>query len=336
MSANTQSWVLSIGLFLLPLAIAGCGVPVYEPLGGDDDDIFGGDDDDATSDDDDDATGDDDTGDDDDTAGPMTVAGIDFEYLPGATFEMGCVLDSVDCADNPNESPVHTVTLSHSFWLGSTEVTQGQWTALMGNNPSEFTSCGSDCPVNLVNWFEAAAFANAVSVSAGLAECYVLEGCVGDPGTGMICDDVTVNSTTTNAYGCEGYRLPTEAEWEYAAGAGEDSLYSGSEILDDVGWVNSNAGSEVHVVATKAPNAFGLYDMSGNVWEWIDDWYLGDYYEDSPETDPLNANDLTGQRANRGGSHFNTEDYARVTERNGAPPARLRDYYGLRVARTRL
>jgi formylglycine-generating enzyme required for sulfatase activity len=251
--------------------------------------------------------------------------------LSSGTFEMGCTGWSL-CGNN--ESPVHSVTLTNDFWMTETEVTQGQWQALMGNNPSNFSSCGSDCPVETVNWYEALAFANEVSIAEDLAECYTLSGCINTPGTDMECSSVTITSTSGSPYDCTGYRLPTEAEWEYAARAGTDLLYAGSNTVSDVAWYGSNSGGTPHPVATKLPNAWDLYDMSGNVWEWTWDWYASDYYSSSPDTDPEGPN-IGSYRISRGGSSHSYDSVTRVVYRYVYDPVFGPSYgIGFRLSRT--
>ena len=167
-----------------------------------------------------------------------------------------------------------------------------------------------------------AAFANAVSDSEGLEQCYT---CTGS-GTSTDC------SIAVEPYSCGGYRLPTEAEWEAAARCGEDTLYAGSTVIGDVAWYSSNSGYTTHTVATKASNACGLYDMSGNLWEWTQDWYLSSYYSSSPGTDPVGTSG--DYRVLRGGSwHHNPTD-ARVANRNMYARGDLDDSNGLRLLRT--
>jgi formylglycine-generating enzyme required for sulfatase activity len=140
-----------------------------------------------------------------------------------------------------NEKPVHQVSINYSFYLGKYEVTQAQWHAVMGNNPSNDEDCGGNCPVQSVSWNDAQEFINKLNeLSDGLQ-----------------------------------YRLPSEAEWEYACRAGTSGDFYAD--VDDIGWYGSNSGKKVHAVGGKQPNAFGLYDMSGNVFEWCKDWWHPNY-----------------------------------------------------------
>jgi sulfatase modifying factor 1 len=189
-----------------------------------------------------------------------------------------------------DEKPIHTVTVS-SFYMDKTEVTQAEYRKVMGKNPSNFSGC-DDCPVEKVSWDDANAYAQKV-----------------------------------------GKRLPTEAEWEYAARGGNKSkvyTYSGGNNLDAVGWYNDNSRSGTHPVAQKQPNELGLYDMSGNVWEWCSDWYDKGYYSRSPQNDPQGPN--SGKyRVRRGGSWGRSDYFCRVADRSGYYPARWSGYRGFRL-----
>jgi formylglycine-generating enzyme required for sulfatase activity len=258
--------------------------------------------------------------------------------LSSGIFDMGCTPGQSSC--HSDESPVHSVTLTNNFWMGETEVTQGQWSSVLPGspNPSGFLSCpedstGATCPVETVNWYEALAFANDLSIFENLPECYTLTGCTNTPGDDMECSSVSINNFSGSVYDCEGYRLPTEAEWEYAARAGTDLLYAGSNTIDDVAWYNSNSGNTTHAVATKAANAWGLYDMSGNVWEWTWDRYDSGYYSSSPSADPEGPSSGS-VRVIRGGSWDYPASSARVAYRNGNHPFYRVNNIGFRLSRT--
>ena len=235
--------------------------------------------------------------------------GMPFRLVPSGTFQMG----SND--GNSDEKPMHRVTITRGLWMGETEVTQGQWRSVMGSNPSKFSSCGDDCPVEQVSWNAVVKYANALSKKAGFDECYRISG----------------ESVTFKGLGCEGYRLPTEAEWEYAARAGTSSLYAGGADLGAVGWYSKNSGSKTHRAGTKNANAWGLRDMSGNVLEWVLDW-KGTYPTDAV-TDPTGPSSGSF-RVWRGGSCDISARDCRSASRHGYYPGSRFYNLGFRLART--
>ena len=207
----------------------------------------------------------------------------------------------------------HQVTLTRGFYLQTTEVTQGEWQAVMGNNPSFFTSCGSDCPVEQVSWLDAVGYANALARAEGLSECYDRRGEV---------------RGSESIYDCAGYRLPTEAEWEYAARAGTTGSRYGA--LDQVAWYRGNSGWTTHAVGGLQSNAWGLYDMLGNVWEWTHDGH-GVY--GGTTTDPAGA--LSGSsRVVRGSSWFFDASFVRSAYRSSFTPGSRSLTIGFRLARS--
>lgn len=207
------------------------------------------------------------------------ATGMEMIYVKGGCYQMGASID--DCDAKPDERPAHEVCVD-DFYLGKNEVTQGQWKTVMGSNTSSASTCGGDnCPVDNVSWSEVQVFI----------------------------------STLKNRSGGRTYRLPTEAEWEYAArSGGKNERYSGGNNVDIVAWYVKNSGKVNHTVGTKAPNGLGLYDMSGNVWEMVSDWYGNDYYARSPRTNP--AGPSTGvDRVIRGGCQIDGVLGQRTTRR---------------------
>jgi formylglycine-generating enzyme required for sulfatase activity len=205
----------------------------------------------------------------------------------------------------------HVVTLRKTFFMQTTEVTQGQWQEVMGSNPSHFKTCGPDCPVETVSWYEAQNFIDTLNSKENRTNC----------------------NTSPNT--C--YSLPTESQWEYATRAGTVTAFYNGGItntvcsdpnLDQIGWYCGNAGSTTHPVAQKEPNNWGLFDMSGNVWEWCDDWY--GTYPDGPETDPPGA--VSGSfRVVRGGVWLSNARAARSAFRSGVGPGFRFNYLGFRL-----
>jgi len=262
----------------------------------------------------------------------LTADGIDLMAVPAGTFEMGCTSAQQSAGScGADESPAHSVTLSRGFWMGKTEVTQGQWLAQMSNSPSNFSSCGGDCPVESISWHDTLAFANAASISQSLDPCYDLSACSGTAGSDLSCSSVGVTSSTGSPYDCDGYRLPTEAEWEYAARAGTDLLYSGSDVADDVAWHAGNTSNAPQAVGQKLSNDYGLYDMSGNVWEWTWDWYGS--YSSTAETDPEGPS-TSDQWVTRGGGYNAPEGMTRISQRGSSFSGEAFPSHGFRIART--
>ncbi|MFT6146760.1 MAG: sulfatase modifying factor 1 [Myxococcota bacterium] len=269
----------------------------------------------------------------------VTVGGtaMTFRGIGAGTFEMGCKAGR----DDPEDSGVtcgttsaldgdglHSVTLTHEFWCGETEVTQAQWTALSPLNPtpSRTPSTGSipNRPVERVSWYDSAWYANTLSAQEGLTSCYVCTGTASAP-------DCTA---PVDPYACSGYRLPTEAEWEYAARGGASEPYSGSSVVGNVAWHNgNNQPSGTKSTGTKGPNVYGLYDMSGNVWEWTNDWHNGGVYTDGTITDPVGA--VSGStRALRGGYCGRAPRYVRVALRYNYSPGARNYGIGFRLCRS--
>lgn len=276
-----------------------------------------------------------------DVAEPMEVP-EGFVYIAPGTFVMGSPVDEPLRSD---DEALHTVTVTRGFFLQATEVTQGQWQQWMGSNPSHFANCGPDCPVEQVTRLDAIAYANARSRAEGLRECYDAAGNVRGRG-GILA--------------CEGYRLPTEAEWEFAARAGTggavcvDPVHAGAPAeLSAQAWYDANSdvtweGGMVctswgghppeqertcgpQPVAQRAANACGLFDMLGNVWEWTHDWYAS---YDGDATDPTGPARGTF-RVLRGGAWDESERGTRPAARLSLDDPTTRNInLGFRLARS--
>ncbi len=245
----------------------------------------------------------------------------EFQAVCGGTFEMGCTGGQISCS--PSTDP-RSVTLTNDVWIGLTEVTQGQYFAVTGSRPSDFSTCGDSCPVETVSWYQAAKYANDLSDDAGYAECYTCTG--SDATSDLSCVEAG------DIYLCEGFRLPTEAEWENAARCGDDTSYSGASLLGAVAWYADNSGYTPHAVGTKTANACGIYDMTGNLWEQTNDWF--DAYDAGPDTDPEGAAASTGYRVIRGGGWLDPDYQQDVAWRNYHEPSYPDFNTGFRVART--
>ena len=229
---------------------------------------------------------------------------MEFVQIPAGEFMMGCSASDNECDDD--EKPAHRVQITKAFEMGRYEVTQAQWESVMERNPSSFR--GADRPVEQVTWNDVQQFLQKLNARQ-------------------------------DGYR---YRLPAEAEWEYAARAGTTTTYAGP--LDQMAWYGNNSGhaaldadalwhadesnygrrlsdneNQTHLVGQKQPNAWGLFDMHGNVWEWVQDWYSRNYYESSPQTDP--AGRATGQqRVMRGGCWYDGAWNTRVSSRLSLEP----------------
>lgn len=229
----------------------------------------------------------------------IEVNGVKFKmiYVAGGTFTMGATAEQIGYMNN--ETPAHQVTLS-DYFIGETEVTQELWYAVMGNNPSYFTRSSRN-PVEQVSWHDCQSFIQKLNQLTGLR-----------------------------------FRLPTEAEWEFAARGGNSSKgykYSGSNRIDDIAWYSGNSGNATHEVATCYPNELGIYDMSGNVWEWCSDWYGS--YSSMAQTDPSGAGSGS-YRVDRGGGWNSSAQSCRVAIRNFSTPYGRYGNLGFRLVCSRL
>jgi len=235
-------------------------------------------------------------------------------FVQGSTFDMG----DHYFEGFGDELPVHSVFLD-SYYISNYEVTQAEYEAVVGINPSYFV--GYDLPVEQVSWYDAVTFCNLKSQQEGLTECYDLND--------WSCD-----------FGVNGYRLPTEAEWEYAARGGvnwtDDYRYSGchdSSVIPDYAWILSNSSDQTHTVGAKLPNQLEIYDMSGNVREWCNDWYNSDYYSSSPSSNPHGPNS-DDSRVLRGGSWEQYDSECRVAFREHLLPDIGSAAIGFRILRS--
>ncbi len=218
------------------------------------------------------------------------TVGMEFVLVPGDCFQMGHTFGT----GRPDEKPVHEVCVD-GFYMGKYEVTQGQYRTITGNNPSRFNK-GDNYPVEKVSWNDAQGFIRSLNGKTG----------------GI-------------------YRLPTEAEWELAArSGGRSEKYAGGNDIDAVAWYESNSGGSTHPVGQKQPNSLGLYDMSGNIWEWCGDWYDKGYYGKSPRNNPEGPSSGS-DRVIRGGSWNNDPGYVRAAYRYRDAPDYADIYLGFRL-----
>ena len=236
---------------------------------------------------------------------------IDMKLLPFGSFQMG---DTRTLNPDPDALPLHEVSFKKAFWISCVTITQECYRSVMGKNPSIHQHPKN--PVEMVSWYDAIRFCNTLSLREGLQVPYEI-----------IEDDDIIVKWDRKA---NGYRLPTEAEWEYAARAGESFLYSGSAKPKEVAWYFDNSKSISHNVEKKQPNAWGLYDMSGNVWEWC--WDLKEPYKKGSVVDPVGAKEGNG-RIFRGGSFLVKEDILPIFHRGVENPNIKSEAVGFRVVR---
>jgi len=224
--------------------------------------------------------------------------GMTFRLIPSGTFVMGSPTDELGRGTDETQ---YTVTLSESFYIQTAEVTQGQWLNLMNSNPSSATTCGHNCPVENISWNDAQTFIVAL-----------------------------------NAMGEGSYTLPTEAQWEYAARAGSNTAFANGGIteatssanLDVMGWYVSNSDASPHAIAQKTANAWGLFDMHGNIIEWCNDWY--DTYPIGSVTDPVGPSSGS-ERVRRGGGFNNEARHCRSSYRFKSSPGTQHNSFGMRL-----
>jgi formylglycine-generating enzyme required for sulfatase activity len=288
---------------------------------------------------------------------PRAWAGV---VIPAGQYVQGAVPG--DSYVKPDEFPRRTVKITRSFWMKSTHVTRSEWKNVFADDPSMFRRCGSNCPVTNINWWEALAWCDEVSARAGLPKCYDMAHCQGRPGnSNYICDSVVFRGLD-----CLGFRLPTEAEWEYATRADSDTIIYGGEFkvlgknnaagLDNIAWYGGNSGADYsgakdcsgwqnmehpanycgpHPVGLKEPNAWRLYDMLGNAQVWVFDAYKGSYEPDD-QVDPiyLGVGDEFYTRVLRGGAWDWDARFMRISNRTFERASRVSDETGFRPVRT--
>jgi formylglycine-generating enzyme required for sulfatase activity len=277
-----------------------------------------------------------------------SIAGVEFawRYIPPGTFRMGSPADEIG---HSNDETLHEVTLTRAFWMAETEVTQGQWRALMENNPAEFRNCGAKCPIERVTWYDALAFANELARHSKLEKCYVLS----EDNGKKAGEGLTYRKAGFTGPDCKGYRLPTEAEWEYAARAQtETPFFTGDDLTTDQANYDGNhpyapTSQGAFLNRTVEVRRFGsnpwkLHDVNGNVWEWTQDFadldetqkpelVVTKTYDDDHE-DPMSK--FGAFRIIRGGSWFDSARDCRAANRNVSPPDRPSDNIGFRLVRT--
>ena len=242
-----------------------------------------------------------------------------FVLVEGGLFKMG-----TDKGPEQHEGPIHDVTVK-SFYLGKTEVSFEDLDKYLTDTKKDTSAIpgyqwgrGKQAGI-MTSWFTAVEYCNWLSEKEKLSKCYLIKG-----------DQVQYLDTA------KGYRLATEAEWEFAARGGnkaKGTWFAGSDKLNEVAWYKDNSDSGPHKVAQKKPNELGLFDMNGNLWEWVWDWYDGNYYKTSPGSNPSGP-ETGAYRVMRGGAWYNAGNYCTVYTRQNAGPSFRQNSVGFRVART--
>lgn len=255
-------------------------------------------------------------------APPMPPEGMVLIESAGAVFQMG------QSGFDGFASPIHFVSFSHHFWMDSTEVTAEEFNRIIGVAPEGELVPG--LPAVNVSWFDAVLFCNAKSLEEGRDTAYSYEGRTGTAGNGVELSNVSLR------HDAAGYRLPTEAEWEYACRIDSITLYfwgNDNGIASSYAWTRENSSGELHPVAMKLPNRLGLYDMAGNAWEWCNDWYDPAYYASSAPVDPKGPAEGNG-RLIRGGSWKHTLYFAQAGTRGSLDPSASDNSTGFRTVLT--
>ena len=250
-----------------------------------------------------------------------TLIETDLIQVKVVTFKMGS--KNSDTSAELDEQKEHSVILN-TFEISKFEVTVWEWKQFIKANKMKMPIKPSwgwqdNYPINGITWNEAIAYCNWLSTKEKLQPCYSKKG------PNFVCN-----------FKANGYRLPTEAEWEFAAKGGTNSKgfrYSGSDKLEDVAWYKANSNGQPHTVGTKLPNELGIYDMSGNVWEWCWDWYNKDFYKLEKGDNPKGP-EMGERRTVRGGSWDSKSNYVRPANRISTIPSKTHEFYGFRIART--
>lgn len=266
---------------------------------------------------------------------------VGFVYIPEGSFQMGSE------AGSANNKPKHEVKISKGFFMGKYEVTQKEYSFIMGSNPSKFSSGAAEGesqelrPVENVSWYDALVYCNKRSLAEGLTPCYTIKNSTDPEDWGAVpTSSVSSGNEVICNWDANGYRLPTEAEWEYAARAGNDTtealIWSGTDKEDELGnyaWYKINSENKTHEVGKRKANAYGLYDVSGNVFEWCWNWVTKEYdTEKEGGSDPKGASS-GDSRVIRGGSWFQVAREASVSYRGYYAPNGHINFLGFRVVR---